>query len=71
MKMSEADKRKLESEQRAIIRTTNNDLICRDCLLRMADDVILGNTSSCEQFPNHTKPKTVLCGGDCEFYIQE
>lgn len=26
MRMSEADKRKLESEQRAIIRTTNNDL---------------------------------------------
>lgn len=60
----------LRSEQRAILRTTNNDLVCKDCLVRYNDDVVLGNTSRCETFPDR-KPIQVLLGGKCNAYVKE
>lgn len=64
---AEMEKR-IKSEQ-TIRRITNDNLICKNCLLRMDDTVIFGNTSRCEQFP--AKPVEVLIGGGCEFYIKE
>lgn len=59
---------KIKSEQ-TMRRITNDSLICKNCLLRMNDTVIFGNTSRCEQFP--AKPVEVLIGGGCEFFIKE
>lgn len=70
MRMSEADRRKLESEQRAIVGTHNDNLVCKDCLLRYDDRRIYGNVSRCEQYPEH-KPQSVLDGGKCKCYIKE
>lgn len=61
---------RIKSEQKAIVRSTNNDLVCKDCLVRYPDDVIYGNTSKCEEYPN-CKPIPVLLGGQCEKYIKE
>ena len=64
---AEIEKR-IKSEQ-TMRRITNDNLICKNCLLRKDDTVIFGNTSRCEQFP--AKPVEVLIGGGCEFYIKE
>ena len=64
---TEMEKR-IKSEQ-TMRRITNDSLICKNCLLRMDDTVIFGNTSKCEQFP--AKPVEVLIGGGCEFFIKE
>lgn len=71
MKMSKADAKKIASEQRAVIGTHNSDLVCKDCLLRYDDSYICGNVSSCEEYPNHTKPQSVLDGGECDKYVKE
>lgn len=70
MRMSEADRKKLESEQMAIVGIHNANLVCRDCLLRYDDSVILGNMSRCEEYPQH-KPQSVLDGGKCKRYVKE
>lgn len=62
--------KRIESEQLAIVRITNNHLVCKDCLLRLNDAIIFGNTSRCENFPK-CKPKKVLLGGKCNCYIKE
>lgn len=40
---------RMESEARAFKRITNNDLVCKDCLYKLDDSKILGNTSFCNQ----------------------
>ena len=62
--------KKLESEQQAIVRTTNSDLVCKDCLLKLDDTEIFGNTSKCEAYPV-CKPIQVLRGGECDERIKE
>lgn len=67
--VKEMEKR-IQSEQQAIKGTTNDDLVCKDCLLRLDDKLILGNVSKCEQYPD-CKPVRVLLGGKCDEYIKE
>lgn len=64
---AEMEKR-IKSEQ-TMHRITNDDLLCKNCLLRMDDTVIFGNTSRCEQYP--AKPVEVLIGGGCPYFIKE
>lgn len=59
-------KKRIESESRSISRTTNQDLMCRDCLFQWDDSKILGNTSRCQEYP--LKPNQVLKGGSCTKY---
>lgn len=61
---------RVESEARAIVRITNDDLICKDCIFRYLDDVVFGNTSKCEQYPVK-KPNQVLLGGKCNEYVKQ
>lgn len=63
-------KRRIQSEAKAIRRVTNDDLVCKDCVLRYPDDVIFGNVSKCEQYPK-SKPNEVLLGGKCDAYVEE
>ncbi len=67
---TETMKKRIESEQRAIKGMTNDDLVCKDCLLRFDDTQILGNVSKCEQYPD-CKPIPILQGGKCDKYIKE
>jgi len=60
---------RIRSEQ-TLTRITNDDLVCKDCLVRYADDVIYGNTSRCETYPV-CKPYEVLLGGKCSEYCKE
>lgn len=68
MEASASDK--IKSEQQAIVRTTNDDLVCKDCVQRLDDGVIFGNTSRCEAYPQ-CKPIEVLKGGECDEYVKE
>lgn len=60
---------RIKSEQAAMRRITNNDLVCKDCLYRYDDTVKLGNTSVCEMY--NPKPNEVLLGEDCDLYDKE
>lgn len=60
--MNEYNKR-IESESRSIIRITNSDLICKNCLFQLNDTEKFANTSQCKQFS--IKPNRVLVGKDC------
>ena len=72
--MSEANQhnaemeKKIKSEQ-TMHRITNDDLICKNCLLRTDDTVIFGNTSRCERYS--AKPVEVLIGGGCSYFSKE
>ena len=70
MEMSKNDAKKIASEQKAIIGTHNDSLVCKDCLLRYDDSYICGNVSRCEAYPVH-KPQKVLDGGKCDEYVKE
>ena len=70
MAMEASASDKIRSEQQAIIRTTNNDLVCSNCVQRFDDGVIFGNTSRCEAYPD-CKPIEVLKGGKCDEYVKE
>lgn len=67
---SEFEKR-IESEAMAISSPTNNDMKCRDCLLRYPDDVELGNCSRCEAYPDMKPIPVMFNGGDCSEYVKE
>lgn len=69
-KQKELGKR-IKSEQTCFAPIRNKDLICKDCKFRMDDSKIIGNTSSCEVYPKHTKPNEVIKGGNCPEYQQE
>ena len=61
---------RVKSEARAIVRVSNDNLVCKDCLMRYEDSVILGNTSRCEAYPA-CKPNQILLGGKCDQYIKQ
>lgn len=61
--------KKWKDEKQQFVRITNDDLKCKDCIYRMHDDVIIGNTSKCHRYT--TKPIDVLNGGNCELYEKE
>lgn len=63
-------KKIIKSEQKAICRITNNDLVCKDCLQRLDDSILFGNTSRCEHY-TICKPLEVLDGGNCDEYVKE
>lgn len=60
--------KRIKSEQ-TMRRITNDDLICKNCLLRMDDTVVFGNTSRCERYS--VKPVEVLIGGGCSYFSKE
>jgi hypothetical protein len=63
-------KEKIRSESEAIIRITNNDLQCKDCVFKFDDSEIFGNTSKCEAYDS--KPDNVLLNKEeCEYYESE
>lgn len=63
--------KRIRSEQGAVVRVTNKNLVCKDCLLRLDDNgPLYGNTSRCEAYPS-CKPLEVLGGGECEEYVKE
>ena len=62
-------KKRIQSEQQAFGRITNEQLTCRDCTYRLDDSEIRGNTSKCEMYTS--KPNQVLLGGDCELKQEE
>lgn len=61
---------RIESESRAVVGITNDDLVCKDCVLRFPDAIKLGNVSKCEAYPVR-KPVGVLLGGKCNEYVKE
>ena len=68
--MSEKDfERRIKSESKAVIRVTNKNLVCKDCLFKYDDDTKLGNTSKCAIYK--VKPNLILLGGKCEFYKRD
>lgn len=60
--------KRYESEQKAFMRITNDNLKCKDCLYKYDDTTIYGNTSKCSMF-NH-KPDKVILGGECNKYVK-
>lgn len=67
--MNDMEKR-IQSESKATIGITNQDLVCRDCVQRYDDGFIFGNVSKCEFYPV-CKPIEVLNGGKCDQYVKE
>lgn len=63
--------KRIKSEQAAFKPIRNNDLVCKDCKYRHDDSKIAGNTTSCDIYPNHTKPNEVIKGGKCPYYDKE
>ena len=61
--------KRYESEGKGIVRITNKDLVCKDCLYRHDDSVIFGNTSRCDFYPTQ-KPNSILHGKDCTYYFK-
>lgn len=71
MDKTEMQKR-IESEQRAIVRISNDNIVCKDCRFRLDDSETFGNTSSCDKYPEHTKPFSIILKGEnCEYYEKE
>ena len=60
---------RVKSEQ-TMLRVTNQNMVCKDCLLALDDTVIFGNTSKCELY-QVCKPNRVLLGGKCDGYVQK
>lgn len=69
-KKMQKQKRIIKSEQKAVVRVKNDNLVCRDCLQRWDDNIIFGNVSKCEFYPQ-CKPLEVLRGGKCNEYVKE
>lgn len=64
-------KERIASEARACMRITNNMLVCKDCIYKLDDSTIFGNTSRCRVYPESLgKPDAVLTGGNCQYYKQ-
>lgn len=61
---------RIESESRAAARISNDDMVCKDCLLRYDDSTINRNTTMCEAYPK-LKPYDVLAGRGCDEYVKE
>lgn len=65
-------KARVESESQAAKRITIADLVCRDCIHRLDDTEIPGNTSFCKVYTRPTgKPDKVLLGEHCTSYKKE
>lgn len=62
-------KKRIQSEQQAFGRITNEQLTCHNCAYRLDDTEICGNTSKCEMYTS--KPNNVLLGGECELKEEE
>lgn len=58
-------KERIESESKAVMRITNDDLVCKNCLFAYDDSVKFGNTSQCAIYDS--KPNAVLLGEECKF----
>ena len=61
--------KRIENESLGVRRVTNDSLICKDCIYRLDDSEIFGNTSRCEVYDD--KSKEVLLGGRCDDYTRE
>lgn len=61
---------RIRSESRATVQMSNNDMVCKDCLLRYDDSSSNRNTTRCEAYQT-VKPYGVLAGGECDEYVKE
>ncbi|MCH5185213.1 MAG: hypothetical protein J1F64_03720 [Oscillospiraceae bacterium] len=50
-------------------RTTNNDLVCRDCIYRYDDSVRVGNTRRCEMYSQ--KSEKIFLENECDEYKKD
>lgn len=69
MSSNKSFEKKIKSEQKAFGRITNKQLVCHNCIYRLDDSEICGNTSKCEMYTS--KPNQVLLGEDCELKQEE
>lgn len=60
---------RIESESESRHRTTNEDMVCKDCVYKVDDTVNFGNTSKCLLYG--AKPNKVILGKKCEGYMKE
>lgn len=60
---------RIESEQQAIVRVTNDDLTCWNCVFAFDDSKKMGNTSKCEKYS--MKPSEIVAGGECELKVEK
>ena len=63
--MNKEMKERTESESKAVMRITNDNLVCKNCLFVYDDSVKFGNTSQCAIYAS--KPNAVLLGNACKF----
>ena len=54
---------KFQKDSLAVVKVTNDNLVCKDCVQRYPDKV-----GACEAFPNG-KRNGVLAGGKCNEYV--
>lgn len=60
---------RIKSEQEAAMPIKAKNLVCKDCVFRLNDEVKIGNVSKCAVY--ESKPNKVLLGGSCNDYIKE
>ena len=61
---------KIEDPNEPIMgRLTNANLVCKDCIYRMDDSKVWGNTTKCKQYAD--KPSPVIAGEECIRYTKE
>lgn len=61
-------KDRIESEARAARPIRNSDLVCKNCIFKIDDSEIPGNTSKCEVYKS--KPNKVLNGENCFYHTK-
>lgn len=61
-------KERIESEAKAAMPIRNENLVCKDCILKFDDSEIPGNTSKCEVYDS--KPNEVLLGEKCMYHTE-
>lgn len=59
-------KDRIESESQSVVRVTNEDLMCKDCIFALDDSKSMRYTSQCRMYL--LKPSEVLLGGVCKIY---
>ena len=57
---------RIESESQSVVRVTNKDLVCKDCIFVLDDSKKMRYTSQCRMYL--LKPSEVLLGGPCKVY---
>ena len=69
MSNNKSFEKKIKNEHKAFGRITNKQSVCHNCIYRLDDSEICGNTSKCEMYTS--KADQVLLGGDGELKQEE